>query len=152
MRFWRGAPVTGQVRCRRVGGKSIMAKHGIWGGASARLQFSRAWLWGGLALAGCALTAPSHEGSGGSEGLAAGGDAATAAGGKRATGGTAADLGCGPGTRRCSADTPQACKPNGTWADEDACPTGQACSGAGVCAAFRLVGAGIGTFGERPAE
>jgi len=129
-----------------------MVKDGISGPAAARPQFSWAFVCGCLALAGCAITAPGHDGSGGSSGNAAGGDGAIAAGGTRAAGGAGADLGCEPGLRRCSADTPQACRSDGTWADEDACPVGQACSGSGVCAAFRLVGAGIGTFAERPAN
>ena len=131
-----------------------MMKYGVSGAASARLQFSRVWLCCGLALAGCAITAPGHDnGAAGSGGSDVGGeDTTAAAGGKRASGGASADLGCEPASRRCSADTPQACSADGTWADESACPVGQACSGAGVCAVFRLVSAGIGTLGERPAE
>jgi len=55
---------------------------------------------------------------------------------------------CGAGERRCAGDVPQACQ-DGEWLSEAGCPQGQACSGAGVCAAFRFVG-GIDTFGQAP--
>ena len=66
-------------------------------------------------------------------------------------GGANTDGVCQPGERRCDGNTPQACD-SGAWTSEAACDSTEACTGAGVCAAFRLVGAGIGTFGERPAE
>lgn len=59
---------------------------------------------------------------------------------------------CDEGTRQCSGDTPQLCE-GGAWVDQAACGgTTKVCTGEGVCASFRLLGGGIGTFGPRPAE
>ena len=59
---------------------------------------------------------------------------------------------CDEGTRQCSGDTPQLCQ-DGAWVDQTACGgTTKVCTGEGVCASFRLLSGGIGTFGPRPAE
>jgi hypothetical protein len=116
------------------------------------------WSWGALLLcAGLSVSAcggvsdvetkRSTGGTGGAGGL---GSADSAGNGNRA-GAASTDGDCEDGARRCAGDTPQACA-EGKWKSEQACSANEACSGGGVCAAFRLVGAGIGTFGKRPAE
>lgn len=116
-----------------------------------------------LACGGVSDVKTKHtEGTAGSSGAAGAPDTADTAGtagtaGADATagsssGGTNADRVCDPGERRCDGDTPEVCKAD-AWIPEEPCDAAtQACSGAGVCAAFRLVDAGIGTFGQRPAE
>ncbi len=80
------------------------------------------------------------------------GTAGTGATAGTSSGGANTDGVCQPGERRCDGDTPQACKTD-AWIPEAPCDSKtQACTGAGVCAAFRLLDAGIGTLGERPAE
>jgi len=86
-------------------------------------------------------------GSGGSSGS----DGSSGSGGITSNGGANTDGVCDDGERRCDGEVPQACQ-SGKWVPEAACKTSEACSGAGVCAAFRLVGAGIGSFAARPAE
>lgn len=67
-------------------------------------------------------------------------------------GGADTDGVCAAGERGCNGDTPQVCQA-GVWIAEAPCDaTTQACTGAGICAAFRLTDSGIGTFGARPAE
>ena len=60
---------------------------------------------------------------------------------------------CREGKQQCSGNTPQTCNADGEWEDGEAC-TGatKVCTGDGVCAAYRLVNAGIDSFGARPAE
>jgi hypothetical protein len=95
-----------------------------------------------------------------SNGGATGGDGASSNGG--ATGGDgdvpvagAAPLPapCKAGRMRCEGNTPQTCDEEGNWVPGKACGgTTKVCTGEGVCAAYRLVNAGIDTFGVRPAE
>lgn len=90
----------------------------------------------------------------------AGGGADAGAAGKGASagsgaGGTAAEVPtqCRDGEKRCSGDTPQTCDENGDWQDGEACRgTSPVCTGAGVCASYRLVNAGIDSLGARPPE
>lgn len=59
---------------------------------------------------------------------------------------------CEEDARQCSGNTPQLCE-DGVWVDQAACGGAtKVCTGEGVCAAFRLLSGGIGTFGVRPAE
>jgi hypothetical protein len=59
---------------------------------------------------------------------------------------------CEEDAGQCSGNTPQLCK-KGVWVDQAACGGAtKVCTGEGVCAAFRLLSGGIGTFGVRPAE
>lgn len=59
---------------------------------------------------------------------------------------------CMESMRRCAADTPQVCQ-GGEWVSEEPCTgTTKACTGAGVCAAFRLTQGGLDSFNQRPAE
>ena len=112
-----------------------------------------AWLLGALIVAGissasCAITDANHTAAT----VGAGGDGTGgSAVGAPASGGAGTDGACEAGSRRCAGDTPLTCQSDGTWNAQAACKVDQACSGAGVCAAFRLVQAGIGTFGEQPA-
>jgi hypothetical protein len=131
---------------------------------SPRLGAQTPWTWGaslGVLVLSAGLTASacggvsdvntkhSSGGSGGSGGGPASGAGAAGEASNAGDGNT--DGACEDGERRCDGDVPQACQA-GVWTSETACAKNEACSGAGVCAAFRLLGAGIGTFGERPAE
>jgi hypothetical protein len=59
---------------------------------------------------------------------------------------------CMESMRRCDADTPQVCQ-GGEWVSEEPCSGAtKACTGAGVCAAFRLTQGGLDAFNQRPAE
>lgn len=52
---------------------------------------------------------------------------------------------CAAGARQCERDTPQMCL-NSAWVDEPSCDgVSEVCTGAGVCASFRLLDAGIVT-------
>lgn len=97
---------------------------------------------------GCGNVDDVHVNVGGAAGSAAGSGGSSAGDGSGVKGGeTQAPAGsCGAGERRCSGDVPQGCE-DGEWVSEDACPKGQACSGAGVCSAFRFVG-GVDTFAQ----
>jgi hypothetical protein len=106
-------------------------------------------VFGLISNAGCAITDSNHTATGGDSSVGANGSVGGA--GATASGGAATDGACEAGSRRCAGDTPETCQSGGTWKANDACKVGQACSGAGVCADFRLVQAGIGTFGEQPA-
>lgn len=60
---------------------------------------------------------------------------------------------CKEGRMRCEGNTPQTCDDEGNWVSGKACGgTTKVCTGEGVCAAYRLVNAGIDSFGVRPAE
>lgn len=60
---------------------------------------------------------------------------------------------CKEGRMRCEANTPQTCDDEGNWVSGKACGgTTKVCTGDGVCAAYRLVNAGIDSFGVRPPE
>jgi len=63
---------------------------------------------------------------------------------------------CKEGKKQCGGadgNTPQTCDADGVWQDGEACGgTTKVCTGEGVCAAYRLVNAGIDSFGVRPAE
>jgi hypothetical protein len=108
-----------------------------------------ALLVGGLSTVGCAITDAGHPAVGGDSGVGANNGAS--GGGASASGGAGTDGACEAGSRRCAGDTPQTCQSDGSWQAEAPCKADQACSGAGVCAAFRLVQAGINTFAEQPA-
>lgn len=82
--------------------------------------------------------------SGGSSGASASGGSAGAA--------NEVPTSCREGQKRCSGDTPQTCDADGEWQDGKACSSNQACTGAGVCAPYRLVDAGIDSLGQRPPE
>ena len=59
---------------------------------------------------------------------------------------------CETGDRQCDGNTPQVCK-KGVWQDEPECGgTKKVCIGEGICAPYRLLNAGIDSFGLRPAE
>jgi hypothetical protein len=82
----------------------------------------------------------------------------SAAGGNHGAGdGGAADPGvpftCHAGERRCKDNTPEECSEDGAWVSERACSgNDKVCTGAGVCAAYLLVSAGIDALGMRPTE
>jgi len=118
--------------------------------ARAQAWLLRALIAAGISTAGCALTDSSHTAVAGGAGGADSGVGGSGVG-ARASGGAGTDGACEAGSRRCAGDAPQTCRSDGTWKAEAACKVDQACSGAGVCAGFRLVQAGIGTFGEQPA-
>jgi hypothetical protein len=59
---------------------------------------------------------------------------------------------CEAGKRKCDGETPQLCD-DGQWVAQEACGgAASVCTGEGVCAAYRLLDAGIGSLGARPAE
>jgi len=61
-------------------------------------------------------------------------------------GGTSTEA-CVEGVRRCSGDVPQACH-EGEWTSEAPCSGAtRACTGAGVCAAFKLTHSGLDSLG-----
>jgi len=66
---------------------------------------------------------------------------------------TASNPSCAPeGSRRCSGDVPQVCR-NQDWVSENKCSGAtRACTGAGVCAGFKLTHAGIDALGRRETE
>jgi hypothetical protein len=78
--------------------------------------------------------------------------------GASATGGSAGaaaevPTSCREGEKRCAGNTPQTCDEDGEWQDGKACSgKNETCTGAGVCAPFRLVNAGIDSLGLRPPE
>jgi hypothetical protein len=83
-----------------------------------------------------------------------GGTAGDGSGASSATG-SGGDVGAAPcedGDRDCSGNIPRQCD-DGEWIEEDECAgTNKVCTGKGVCSPFRLLAAGIDTFGIRPAE
>ena len=109
------------------------------------------WSWGALLLCASAMVAACGGVNDVQTGHTAGSGGDSGSGGNPSNGGANTDGVCEDGERRCDGDVPQACQAS-KWTPETACKVDEACSGAGVCAAFRLVGAGIGSFGERPAE
>ena len=59
---------------------------------------------------------------------------------------------CMESMRRCDASTPQVCE-GGEWVSQEPCAGAtKACTGAGVCAAFKLRQGGLDAFGKRPTE
>jgi hypothetical protein len=73
--------------------------------------------------------------------------------GSGGTGGTAPVPDCKPGKMQCKGNQPQLCNDDEEWEDAKPC-TGatKVCTGEGICSAYRLVNAGIDSFGMRPAE
>lgn len=122
-----------------------------------------------LALLGGALATPAcgvkdldftfaNAGTGGQGGSASGtgGNQGTGAVGGAADGGTA-DPGvpftCHAGERRCTGNTPEECNEDGEWVTGKPCSgTDKVCTGAGICASYSLVNAGIDALGLRPKE
>jgi hypothetical protein len=119
--------------------------------SSPRLKARTPWSWGALLLSASALVAACGGVSDVQTAHTAGAGGSSGSGGTAANGGANTDGVCQDGERRCDGDVPQSCQ-SGKWTPEAACKVGEACSGAGACAAFRLVGASIGSFGERAAE
>ena len=103
---------------------------------------------GAHSLVGCVITDAGQPAAAGASGVGA--DRGVSGSGTNTSGGAGTDGACEAGSRRCAGDTPQTCQADGRWQAEATCKAAQACSGAGVCAAFRLVQAGISTFGEQP--
>jgi hypothetical protein len=93
------------------------------------------------------------SGAGGNQGSGANGGAAN---GGAADGG-ASDPGvpftCHAGERRCTGNTPEECSDDGAWVPDKPCSgTDKVCTGAGTCASYLLVNAGIEALGLRPEE
>jgi hypothetical protein len=129
-------------------------------------------LLGGMASAACGVSDAGGKGKTSKGGTGSGGEGPTGAtsgkGGNAGTGnvGNAAGSGdtspggqpaevvpCKEGRGRCDGNTPQTCNADGVWENGKACGgTTKVCTGEGVCAAYRLVNAGIDSFGVRPAE
>jgi hypothetical protein len=84
-------------------------------------------------------------------GASSGGKAASE-GGTDSGGEPSAVVICPRGQMRCSGNTPQTCNGSGEWVSGTECAGKTVCTGAGVCAAYRLVNAGIDGLGVRPAE
>jgi hypothetical protein len=62
-------------------------------------------------------------------------------------------LPCEPGERGCDGNTPRECNSRNEWVLEEQCGgSTKVCSGEGVCVPYRLLNAGIDSFGVRPAE
>jgi len=103
-------------------------------------------------------TGKSNKGGAGSGGGGnAAGTGATSTGGDTTTPGGAGNdpTPCKEGATQCAADgiTVQTCNADATWEDTETCGgVKKVCTGKGVCAAYRLVNAGIDSFGVRPAE
>lgn len=95
-------------------------------------------------------------GTGGVDASSNGGGAGGATGGDGdvpAAGTAPIPVPCKEGRMRCDGNTPQTCDDEGNWVSGKACGgTTKVCIGEGVCAAYRLVNAGIDSFGVRPAE
>ena len=80
-------------------------------------------------------------------------------GGNQSSGadGGAADPGvpftCHAGERRCTGNTPEECSDDGAWVPGKPCSgKDKVCTGAGICASYLLVNAGIEALGVRPKE
>lgn len=121
-----------------------------------------ALLLGALSVGACGvkdldITYASAGGSG-QGGKHAGGGNGNAAGGSGDGGGEGEDvpLTCKAGVKRCSSDntnTPEVCTEDGDWVPTKPCSgSNKVCTGAGVCASFLLVNAGIDSLGARPKE
>ena len=90
--------------------------------------------------------------------------AGTGATGTGATGGTNVtpqggagepepDPTCEPGERGCDGNFPRECNNKNEWVLEEECGGAtKVCAGEGECVAYRLLNAGIDSFGVRPAE
>jgi hypothetical protein len=90
--------------------------------------------------------AGNQSGGGGDSG---GGDGGGGDGG----GDTSVPFTCHAGERRCTGNTPEECSEEGAWVAEKPCSgTDKVCSGAGTCASYLLVNAGIEALGLRPKE
>jgi hypothetical protein len=60
---------------------------------------------------------------------------------------------CHAGERRCTGNTPEECSDDGAWVPDKPCSgKDKVCTGAGICAAYLLVNAGIDALGVRPKE
>jgi len=103
----------------------------------------------GLAIEAAGGTGGSSDGSGG---MGTGGVSGGTVGVSTSGAGGQAPTTCKDQSRQCAANIPQLCA-GSAWVDEPECSAGTpVCTGAGICAAFRLVNAGIDAFGVRPAE
>ena len=123
------------------------------------LAFASLLLLGAAAAPACGVsdvsttkTPPSNGGEGNT-----GGTGNT--GGEGIVAGSAGDpiaMPCREGRKRCGGpgnNTPQTCDADGAWQDGQACGgLTKVCTGEGVCAAYRLLNAGIDTFGVRTVE
>lgn len=60
---------------------------------------------------------------------------------------------CEPGERGCDGNTPRECNNDNEWVLEEKCGGAtKVCAGEGECVPYRLLNAGIDSFGVRPAE
>jgi hypothetical protein len=60
---------------------------------------------------------------------------------------------CDKGDRSCEGNTPRECNGKGEWVLEEPCGGAtKVCTGKGECVPYRLLNAGIDSFGVRPAE
>lgn len=118
-----------------------------------------ALLVGGIALAcGDAEDANIKRNTAGSGGDA--GDGPDAGGGTGATGNTGQggaaepEPPCEPGERGCDGNTPRQCNDRNEWVLEEKECGGdtKVCTGKGECVPYRLLNAGIDSFGVRPPE
>jgi hypothetical protein len=110
----------------------------------------RASLWWALLSLVVACSGADRNFAGGSG--SGGGGAGSESGGTAGTSGSTGPMRCMESMRRCDANTPQVCEA-GKWVSEEPCAGAtKACTGAGVCAAFRLTQGGLDAFNQRPAE
>jgi hypothetical protein len=81
-----------------------------------------------------------------------GGDEGLGGGDSIAQGGASEPAGvCRQGDRSCDGNTPRECDVGGgEWVQEDPCRGATVCTGKGKCSPYRLLDAGIGSFGVRP--
>jgi hypothetical protein len=93
-----------------------------------------------LFAAGCGGGRVFSTGGGGSGGVSGAGDAGEMPDGNGGV--PSISDACEADSQRCQGDTPQLCI-EGAWQNGGPCGTGTRCTGAGVCAAFRLLDGGI---------
>lgn len=98
-------------------------------------------------------TAGKSTGAEGGEGATTNGGSGAASGSGGSGGTTAMVEPCVKGDRSCNGNVPRECNSKGEWVDETECGgVNKVCTGMGVCVPYRLLNAGIDTFGPRPAE
>lgn len=118
-----------------------------------------ALLGGSLATSACGvkdLDFTFATGGQGGKTPGAGGNQSNGADGGAANGGApdpSVPFTCHAGERRCNGNTPEECSDDGAWvADKPCSGSDKVCTGAGTCASYLLVNAGIETLGLRPEE